>query len=402
MLRNAHRIAASTAVALLALGACGPDSPDHGQFNISIGYSVDYHGCPSATCGFYTTACGAKMSVRLVDAETGEILTSDCVDLEGVDLCMINEAEVELDAVRPGMSRIEVALWNPDDLIDGRCPTDEIFDNQPLGAPKIDYQPQPALGGATYFDVGTEANVQVQMACGDYAHLDEATCKLVVNARVDDLTTGLFVPRKLASNFDVAAGEPVLESEGGDVRWLLGPSELTELRQTDPDLALPRWSGELQQPFDDHACISVFDTSVFQAVASVACVPVVDEISVVELRGLFLAKDTLDKLLQAAVLGSFPEPGLVIGRVVDHLGQGVAMVEVTPTGGGVEYLSEDGTTFLNTSATASDGIFISRDAPFGATWTALHTDDGRVEDGIYEAGLIEGKASVMIIQLQAP
>ena len=341
------------------------------------------------------------MSVRLVDADTGALLTSDCVGLDGTDLCEINTATIELAAIPLGMARIEVALWNPDDLVDGQCPNEDIFDRQPLGAPRASYQPQPALGGATYFDVGSQDSVAVQLACGDFEHLDESTCKLLVRARVDDLESGLFVLPSVAAPFDVAVGEPIVVQDNGDVAWLLGPEQLTDLAQT-ITAPVPRWAGEVQRPFTDHACITVFDTAAFQGITSVACVPVVEEITAVELRGLFLAKDTLQKLLQAAQLSSFPEPGLVVGRVVDHLGQGVDKVSVQPTGGGVQYLNEAGTSFLNTIETATDGFFISRDAPFGTSWTALHNVDGRVNNNVYTAGLIQGKASVVIIKLEAP
>ena len=93
----------------------------------------------------------------------------------------------------------------------------------------------------------------------------------------------------------------------------------------------------------------------------------------------------------------FPDQGLVIGIVLDYLGNPVSGLNVATTAGAVRYLSADRHNII-LGGTSASGIFISEDAPFGTTFSAtssLHTVAGF-------GGLVDGKVTVVVLQFGTP
>jgi hypothetical protein len=120
----------------------------------------------------------------------------------------------------------------------------------------------------------------------------------------------------------------------------------------------------------------------------------------VDLTGVRLAKASLDQVLKTLGLaGTFPEKGLVLGMVLDNNGNPLSGVVVTSTAGLVEYLSADRRNIL-TGATSSSGIFVSRDAPFGSTFSAHGSVVQMVPSGY--GGLVDGKVTIVVLQFQQP
>src|SRR5690606_41261476 len=163
---------------------------------------------------------------------------------------------------------------------------------------------------------------------------------------------------------------------------------------------VPSFANEVEGPFGETMC-AVIVALTPQSTAAVGCGTFPPGESPIDLRGVLVAKSTLDQILAAMDRTSFPPDGLVVGRVVDHTGAPLSQVAVTPSSGTVEYLSPDRSALIS-AETSSSGLFIARDVPFGSTWTAIHSVDGRRGGGELRAGLVSGKVTPLIIRMQAP
>ena len=128
------------------------------------------------------------------------------------------------------------------------------------------------------------------------------------------------------------------------------------------------------------------------------CQDVIPGAPKLDVQPLLIRKDLVDAALLALGETSFPETGLVIGRVVDESFSPAPGVAVTPVAGGsVLYLDEqlDGSAIALTS---TSGYFVASDVPFGSEWIASHFD-GRRQSGTPRGGLIQGKVSGVIIRM---
>ncbi len=386
-------------LSIVALAACS----DSAAPSFSIGLDFDSTSCARDSCDGYAMSCGARLSIRIVDANatSDAPYTSQCVELEGDTLCSLDQLDVELGSVPVGRARIEVALWDPAQ-IGPSCPDEDIFTVGNDARPRADFLPNPAFGGASYVDVGSATEVRVLLHCDDALQLDAPECRdaTTVSAGVQDLTTGLFVVPEEAIDLLVSVGEPRTRPTGaGEVEWVLEPGDTTplDIETLEP---VPQWMGEAPRRFGRAACIVVLGNEP-QATRTVTCSPAEEMRPQLDLQGYLLPKARLDEILAAAELTTFPQQGLVIGRVVDELGAPAAGVTLVPEQGSVQYLSEDGTTFLGRDRTSSNGYFISRDAPFATRWRAF-LGATPAESGEFRAGLIAGKASVLEIRLKEP
>lgn len=399
------RLLATVVVGAALTAACGNDGPPP-SFTIKLALDTSSsHGCSSTECVSFGMSCGAALGVRIVDPDSGEAFDEQCIVVPaGESLCELGGLPLTFPDLPEGTVSIEVALWHPEVVktTPAVCPT---YSFDAFGAPLL-AAPYPAFGGSVYFDVGSGDTATVPLACGDPEQLQRSEClppQTQVSAQVDDLEAGFFIEPDKAMDFDVEVGEPRLvtvDPINGGEKAVLEPADTHTLRLVNP-APIPFWGDDISAQFNNRACVTVLDKSEPQATTSVACSSVDGSASSISLEGLHLPKDTLTKILQALSLGSFPDQGLVIGRVVDHLGAPTAGVILTVGTGTVLYLNEDRSSTENQMQTASHGYFVSLDVPYDTQWSALQLD-GRRENREYRAGLIEGKLSVVEIQLEEP
>ncbi len=392
-------------MAVALMPACG----DGGELpSFTINFALDSsvtHGCASTACGDYALTCGALMGIRIIDTDTGEALSNQCIQVPAAsDLCSLGNLSdmVTFPALPAKTVAIEIALWNPADL-EGDPPTCPSYAFDRHGAPLL-ANPYPAFGGSIFFDVGASDQAVVNLACGDPGQLASAECSApstLVTARVDDMESGFFVQPVKAPDLDVSVGEPRLATNTTtqETEWILEPADTRTLPLVTP-APIPRWGDDVSAEFDDTVCIAVLDRSEPQATTTLTCGLVGSGTGALELDGLLLAASSLTKILQALSLPAFPSDGLVIGRVIDHLGAPASNVTITPNAGTVLYLSADRTA-VDGTVTAPHGLFVSLDAPYNARWAALN-DQGRREDGDFRAGLVVGKLSLVVLKLEPP
>ena len=368
-------------------------------------------GCDSATCDDYGMSCGAIVSVRIRDTEDDDrIVGSSCQAVPASDtLCgLANLSRGTFFNIPPHRLRIEIAAWREevlvaDPLLAGDCPDDDIFDLR--GAPLTTFSPQPAFAGADYYDASSSSDdiAEVRLSCTEPEQLDQDECSMesstVVTVQVDDLETALDISPEQADNLSVGAAiaRAVPDGDGGTYHVIEAGDTFTLVREDGP---VPRFTGTTSRELGTTVCAVVLDLAP-QSTSAVTCWSVEAGADPLELRGTLIGNDTLEPILDAMGESSFPEDGLVVGRVFDHTGVPLAGVEITADGGTVEYL-DAGVTGLTGNATSSSGFFISRDAPFGSTWAAEHAVDGRTHSGDLLAGLVRSKVTALIIRMEPP
>jgi len=390
---------------LAASLGCGKDLP---PLPIGLEFRQELPGqCPSTECNAYGLDCGAVISVRAFPGDsnpsTSETpVAESCVEVAAAtDLCSLGSAGLALGNLPAQRLRIEVAIWSPDD-VDGACPSGPMFDLG--GLPLSTFSPQPAFAGSRVVDVGDDdlALAEIELACFNANPLGGcAGGETDIRAQIDDLDTLLFAPALAASNLQVSVGVPEARAgDGGETIHVIEAADdySLDLIRTVP---VPEFAATVPAAFPDTACLLVLDVTP-QSTTAVTCQAVSPSMEL-DLTGYLVGKPRVNQLL--AVLGeaSFPDTGLVIGRVVDNINQPSANVTVsalTPTGGQAEvlYISEDFSSASAVGPTASHGYFVSRDAPFGTQWTALHSD-GRREELSPRTGLIQGKVTALVVRL---
>ena len=387
-------------VALAVVGACGAEL---GPLPIALEFREELPGqCPSDQCSDYGLDCGAVISVRVFPGSSdpltqAEPLLESCIALDAAsDLCALSTAGLQLGDLPAERVRIEVAIWSPED-VNNSCPGGPMFDLG--GLPLSTFDPQPAFAGSRVFDAGSESLslASIELACFDSDPLGQCGGgQTEVTAAIDDIDTLLFAPALAAANLRVSVGVPREQPiEGGETVFVIDAADDFELELT-RTVPVPQFAATVSRSFPDIACLQVLDVAP-QSTTAVTCTNLGSSSAELELTGYLVGKPRVDQLLGLLGEPTFPAGGLVVGRVVDGINQptgDVTITATTPTGGSAEilYISDDFLTFGTTGPTASHGFFVSRDAPFGTTWTATHLD-GRVQDQAVATGLIQGKVT---------
>jgi len=308
-----------------------------------------------------------------------------------------------LDALPAKRVRVEVAIWSPEDL-DDTCPVGPMFDLG--GLPLSTFDPQPAFAGSRIFDAADEglSFASVELACFDSDPLGQCGGgQTDIVARVDDLDTLLFAPALAAANLQVSVAIPRAQpGGGGDTVFVIDAADDYDLDLT-RTVPVPEFGAAVPSSFPDLACILVLDVAP-QSTTAVTCTELSGAEPNLELTGYLVGKLRVEQILTTLGEGSFPQSGLVIGRVVDDINQpsaGVTITATTPSGGQAEvlYPSEDFSSFDAVGPTSSHGFFVSRDAPFGTAWSALHSD-GRQEERVVRTGLVQGKVTALVLPLE--
>lgn len=392
-------LAAVAMLAMLLAAACESPPPLKINYDLSKGPA---QACPMQTCEAISVACNAVLSIRIVDpaqprTADGEdnALVSVCQKIDSRTLCGMQQVNLPADTQLPARRlAVQVALYNADEISgsegDGplECPADLRFDANNFA---IAGDLHPAVAGQGYFSPG-DAETTVQLGCSDLSVINTPTCRgddrFQVTASADDFDTGVFLQPPVAENVALLVGEPKgsLDSDS-QLRYRLPLDSLTPLKMLVGRVP-PAWSAEVEDPFIDSVCV-VVDEKTSESTSSASCQRL-DPDKLIDLRGLRLARSTLITVLAALQHTSFPKKGLVVGMVVDWLGNPAKDVQVRSSSGTVKYLSEGRDRITGTS-TSSTGIFLSEDALYTTSWSAPGTTGGY-------GGLIQDHVTVVILQ----
>jgi hypothetical protein len=211
-----------------------------------------------------------------------------------------------------------------------------------------------------------------------------------------------------AEHLRVAIGEPRASGLG----FVLDPSDVHELALLDDTSAgasdTATWTANIDNlAINQYACIEVFDESangpgmVRCARASTAS-PLAQALA---LKGIWIDPETVAKVLEN--LSSDPWPtslqnGLTLGMVINGATPASGYVVLSSNASGnlsqsptVSYLSDSG---FGGSATSSNGLFISRDAPFGTQFSI--GGQGLPTMGV-TGGAVNSKITVVILPVPA-
>ena len=396
------------ALASAVAGACGVPAP---HIEIEYAQGMDQH-CPGdGDCSAVLLPCDAVMSIRIVDPDDpynpDKRHLSQCEPVKrdkGADACSINSinlAQVELPvrdleveiAVFPG-----AALAVDPQSGDPVCP--DVHYNSTSGYPfPTGHDVIPAFGGKAYYHPGDTA-VTVRLGCTDLSatHAGLACTNPTggaLTATVEEFDTRVPVsvgPSGDAEHLFVSVGEPH-SFDGG---FVLNPADAIALHLDDHEV--PVWSAPLSQTFDKYVCVEVLEDSP-QAVATLRCILATDPLP--RLTGFRVKKQLVMSALAALGMTGqpFPTEGMTIGVVLDGQDAGLSdyIVSATPASAGapsgtVTYMNT-GTTDPPITSTAQNGIFLSRDAPFGTVFSAR----GGTAMAPAVGGLVAGKITVVVI-----
>ena len=429
---------------VLVLAACNGDPPFQLRFRITQGDTqacIEPGGARATSCSDVTMMCDAVARIEIAPpSDPSAPYVSTCKPLSGMNACAIAGIDLPLPSMPVPRQRLQVTMavyptrWTfggqtlslPTDPQTNlpECPPQVPLaangfplESQPACDPSVtdptDMQfcwPPPAIGGSTYYNPG-DAETVVDLGCSDLTELtDPVACRgqneIAVSATVSDFDTDVSVSPSTADRLAVAIGEPAATGTGsGGDTWVLDPADETPLARTVVQ-PIPGWGGNIMRTFSSAACLAVLEDNA-QATTALSCQAVPPSPSRIDLAGVRLAKPTLDQILAALGDPSFPEDGLVVGIVLDNLGNPLMGQKVTlaPPAGtplpgpGVEYLSHDRTVFL-AGATSDNGIFVSKDAPFGTTFTVNAGPANTIPPKL--GGKVEGKVTIVVLQFSHP
>lgn len=388
------------ALALLAAAACS-NPPLQLYYQLADGTS---QSCGTTDCSEIGLACESVLSIRIVDPSRPDVpYVSVCDPIpaapaEQPNLCAIAKVDLpEVDLPRQTLE-VQALVWPRAAVIDPvsgalDCARTQIHFDATSGFP-VDQTPTPALGGHAYFHPGDEKTI-VTLGCTNLDEVNDPVCSgtntVDVSATVDDFDTHVSVSGtengdKLAARLNVFVGEPV--EVGGSFR--LDPSHARGLALLVSN-PVPSWGAMVDLMFASHICLEVLEDGAQQTTA-VTC----DDVGAppYDIHGIHVSRATIQQVLAALGLSTFPDQGMTIGIVLDELDNPQAGAVVTPTTGTVQYLSANRTGLVS-GATSSSGVFVSLDATFGSDFTALGTLGQTVTK---PGGMIDGKVTVVVLQ----
>jgi hypothetical protein len=407
MIRGAVACALTSAFA----GACGVPTP---HIEITYAQGMDQH-CPgNGDCSAIDLPCDAVMSIRIVDPDDpynpapNKRFLSQCETVKPdkpVDACSINSINLDPVALPVRDLEVQIAVFPGAALaVDAEtgnplCP--DVHYSSGNGYPfPVEHDAIPAFGGKGYYHPG-DTTVTVTLGCTDLsAPVSGVACTNpavgALTATVEDFDTRVPVsvgPHGDADHLFVSVGEPH-SFDGG---FVLNPADAIALHLDDPEV--PEWSAPGSHPFSKYVCVEVLEDSP-QAVATLRCIQATDPLP--KLTGFRIKKQLVTDALVALGVNSqaFPVEGLTIGLVLDSqdASLGAYTVSATPgnvggPSGTVSYMK----TTQNDSAmqTSANGIFLSRDAPFGTIFSARGQSQLAMTPAV--GGLVAGKITVVVI-----
>lgn len=390
----------------LALGVAACTNPPLAiQFDITSGAEdACYAGSArTTTCAGVAMPCPAVVSLRVyTPGEQSTPFINICQPLAGDTACAIGNVQLTDPAQPIPAQTLEV------DLVvyagsgsDFACPTSVDFDAN--GFPVASDMPcngsgcapTPALGGRAYYHPGDSATT-VHLGCVDISQLDNESCstgpRTMVAAVVDDFVTGESVDAATAMDLDVEIGQPQAVTVGSSTEYQLSHGyALDEVSAAGTD---PAWSDDVPAAFTV-PCLYVLDQSTAQTTPTLTCRNLGDPPQPnVDIVGWRLPLAALQQILSALGQSEFPDSGLVVGLVLDELGNPLANQVVTSDAGTIIYL--DGSA-AGGSATSSSGVFVSTDAAFGTTFEVASGSGAPLAQGY--GGLVEQRVTIVVLQV---
>ncbi|HEY0193163.1 MAG TPA: hypothetical protein VGC42_18730 [Kofleriaceae bacterium] len=363
----------------LGLAACSTPVP---QLIIGLSGS-ESQTCPSTVCEKVKLLCPAVMSIKILDpSKPDRPFLSQCTAVArdgSQDMCSLASVDLQNAPIPVQHLEVQVALYPATEILTDpvtqqlMCP-DHIQFSSGTGFPVEQASPttpSPALGGVGFYDPG-DAKVEVTLGCTDLSAIN-TSCQPAdltsVSADVVDFDRHAFVTEADAPQLDVFVGEP----QGVDDHYEL-PANALHLLPRQPsatgDTAHARWGDELSLKLTRFACAEVFQP-VAQATPTVACKAV--SRPPIGLRGAWIQRPQLTRLLDALGTKGFPPGGLTVGMVVDSAGAPVAKATVVAKSpdapSTVMYLTDDSDSKFAPGSTGKTGIFLSADAPFGTEFS---------------------------------
>jgi hypothetical protein len=379
------------ALLAVAVSGCGTPTP---QLLLGLA-GPPTQECPSTTeCEKIPLPCDAVMSIRMIEpGDPSRVYHEQCTAVPSRtpnDACSLDGVDLQTGSIPVRKLEVQVAVFSASTLqVDAMnqpvCPVVEFSaDGFPIGPPT------PTLGGRTYYKPG-DTSVNVKLGCTDLLAVGFGeTCGSPagsITATVDDFDNQLPVsggPDGVANALWVSVGEPHV-LEGMDV---LGPLDTVPLRLQGGDP--PMWSVAASRTFAKNACVEVVE-DVAQTTPSLRCQQAPAAGAAPMLKGMRIAKPTLDNVLSSLGFSRFPEDGLTVGIVLDTLSRGASDYVVSAPNATVRYLSPSGA--LGGTTTSATGIFVSVDAPFGTLFSA----SGASATVPAVGGLVAGKVTLVIV-----
>lgn len=412
-------------VAVVLVAACGDPPPMVLKFRITDG---DVQSCTSSTgtkaisCEDVTMLCDAYASVRIfAPGDPSAPFVSACQPLaEGStkkDVCALAQVSIPQPAMPVSAQTLEIdmAIYAKDSLHTDpmgniECPAQPAFGadgfpvlaQQPCTDPDPSTcDPQPAIGGRAFYHPGDTETV-VSLGCTNLEALEDRSCagqsSLAVSATVNDFDTAVSVSPVTADGLLVSIGEPAFSASL--MGYQLQSSQIHQLDRT--QASVPSWQGNLDLQLTSSACLEVFEDNA-QSTAALTCTNDIAH-DPLDLPGIRLSSATLNKILAALGLTTFPDQGLVVGIALDYQGVAKRDVTIVPSDmtATVKYLSADLSGVLTGAtgtSTSTSGVWVSQDAPYGTTFG---TSDIAALTRPGFGGLVHQKVDIVVIQLKPP
>lgn len=403
---------AALALALIALTAC----EDSVQFRLRLAWQRvgDPQACPTMSDGTYSCeaiplSCDVRVRVRIVGAASDQKHYSECFRIENDgDVCQLADLPITPRAIPNEMVRIQVIVWTVDELersqavlAEDGCPVTTVFAGglprlgEPID-PLLPPEAVPALGGEAYFAVGKSPTATVTLGCPAYDDLNAPSCRdnsVTLDATILNPSTLASVSSTQGADMEVRFGAPVAN---GDGTFRVDSNVLSPAlaRTTAGPLT---WQGVLQTAPVGVQCLRADAQGV--AAPTIACfdAPAADAQRRIFPTGFLVGRELLRQLLVMQTLVDLPEPGMVLGVVVDARRQPVEGATVTVGGGATVFYPDDDVQGVRVD-TGKKGLFVSRNAPYGAAWHAT-TPGGLADIGTARGGLVDDHVSVVLIEL---
>ena len=409
---------------VIALVAACSDPTFALRFRVTQGSEaacLNASGQQVTTCSDVTMLCRAVVSIRIFSPnDPTSPYISVCKELTGQpNVCSIAGVDLPQPPIPVNGQTLEIQMAvyplnkittdpNTGDL---QCPTGVAFDARGFPVESVqpcmpgdlgNCPPSPAIGGVAFYHPG-DAETIVDLGCTDLAQLNDPTCtgesEVKVTAVVDDFDTDVSVQSSVADHLSLYMGDPIATIASDTTTHYqlpLGVNPLTRSTGTSPS-----WSGTVTEPFTSE-CVQVLE-DVAGATTTVRCQPFPTTPPSIDATGTRLTKESLAEIVQALGLVDFPDDGLVIGVVLDPLGNPVQNLQVVSSAGTVSYLSADRHSVTMTS-TSSNGIFMSQDTPYADAGGAISTfrTSTMLQSTTGYGGLIDRKATIVILQFQMP